>query len=56
MHVNFYLEQDIRGGNLLDFRAQIEKLSYLKFRVGQWKARYSRERVISSGKQTGNLK
>jgi phosphate-selective porin OprO/OprP len=50
---NFYLEQDVRGGNLLDFRAQIEKLSYLKFRVGQWKARYSRERVISSGKQTG---
>ena len=50
---NFYLEQDIRGGNLLDFRAQIEKLSYLKFRVGQWKARYSRERIVSSGKQTG---
>ena len=50
---NFYLEQDIRGGNLLDFRAQIEKFSYLKFRVGQWKARYSRERIISSGKQTG---
>ncbi len=50
---NFYLEQDVRGGNLLDFRAQIEKLPYLKFRVGQWKARYSRERVISSGQQTG---
>ena len=50
---NFYLEQDIRGGNLLDFRAQIEKLPYLKFRVGQWKSRYSMERVISSGKQTG---
>jgi len=50
---NFYMEQDVRGGNLLDFRAQIEKLSYLKFRVGQWKARYSRERIISSGKQTG---
>ena len=50
---NFYLEQDLRGGNLLDFRAQIEKFSYLKFRVGQWKARYSRERIISSGKQTG---
>ncbi len=43
----------MRGGNLLDFRAQIEKLPYLKFRVGQWKARYSRERVISSGQQTG---
>lgn len=50
---NFYLEQDVRGGNLLDFRVQIEKFSYLKFRVGQWKSRYSRERIISSGKQTG---
>ena len=50
---NFYLEQDIRGGNLLDFRVQMEKLPYLSFRVGQWKSRYSTERVISSGKQTG---
>lgn len=49
---NFYLEEDLRGGNLLDFRAQIEKFPFLKFRVGQWKARYSRSRVISSGKQT----
>jgi len=52
-YYNFYLEQDVRGGNLLDFRAQIEKFDFLKFRVGQWKARYSRERVISSGAQTG---
>jgi phosphate-selective porin OprO/OprP len=50
---NFYLEQDLKGGNLLDFRAQIEKIPFLKFRVGQWKSRYSRERIISSGKQTG---
>ncbi len=49
----FYFEQDIKGANLLDFRAQIEKLPYLKLRVGQWKVRYSRERVISSGKQQG---
>ncbi len=52
-YYNFYFEQDIKGGNLLDFRAQLEKLPYLKLRVGQWKARYSRERVISSGKQEG---
>ncbi len=52
-YYNFYFEQDIRGGNLLDFRAQLEKLPYLKLRVGQWKARYSRERIISSGKQEG---
>lgn len=52
-YYTFYFEQDIKGFNLLDFRAQIEKLDYLKFRVGQWKVRYSRERVISSGKQQG---
>ncbi len=49
----FYFEQDIKGNNLLDFRVQIEKLPYLKLRVGQWKTRYTRERVISSGKQQG---
>ena len=52
-YYTYYFEQDIKGGNLLDFRVQIEKLPYLKLRVGQWKARYSRERVISSGKQQG---
>ena len=52
-YYTFYFEQDIKGSNLLDFRAQIEKLSYLKLRVGQWKVRYSRERIISSGKQQG---
>ena len=52
-YYTFYFEQDIKGSNLLDFRVQIEKLNYLKLRVGQWKARYSRERVISSGKQQG---
>ena len=52
-YYTYYFEQDIKGGNLLDFRVQIEKLPFLKLRVGQWKARYSRERVISSGKQQG---
>ncbi|MCF6223442.1 MAG: OprO/OprP family phosphate-selective porin [Flavobacteriaceae bacterium] len=50
-YFKFYLEQDIVGGNLLDFRFMIEKYSFLKLRVGQWKSRYSRERIISSGKQ-----
>jgi len=50
-YYRFYLEQDIVGGNLLDFRFMIEKYSFLKLSVGQWKARYTRERVISSGKQ-----
>jgi len=52
-YYTFYFEQDLKGGNLLDFRVQIEKMKFLKLRVGQWKARYSRERVISSGKQQG---
>jgi len=52
-YYTFYFEQDIKGVNLLDFRVQIEKYAFLKLRVGQWKARYTRERVISSGKQQG---
>ena len=52
-YYTFYFEQDIKGMNLLDFRVQIEKYSFLKLRVGQWKVRYSRERVISSGNQQG---
>ncbi len=50
-YFTYYLEEDLVGGNLLDFRIQIEKLPYLQLRLGQWKARYSRERIISSGKQ-----
>lgn len=50
-YYKFYFEQDIVGGNLLDFRVMIEKYSFLKLKVGQWKARYSRERIISSGNQ-----
>jgi len=52
-YYKFYFEQDINGGNLLDFRVMIEKYPFLKLKVGQWKARYSRERIISSGKQQG---
>ena len=52
-YYTYYFEQDLVGGNLLDFRVQLEKLPYLKLRVGQWKVRYTRERVISSGKQQG---
>ena len=39
-YYTFYFEQDIKGANLLDFRAQIEKFPFLKLRVGQWKVRY----------------
>ena len=34
-----------------DFRVMLERYSFLKMKVGQWKAHYNRERVISSGKQ-----
>ena len=50
-YFKFYLEQDIRGMNLLDFRIMIEKYSFLKLKVGQWKSRFSVERMISSGAQ-----
>ncbi len=49
-YFTYYFEQDIKGGNLLDFRVQVEKYPFLKLRVRQWKARFTRERVISSGK------
>jgi phosphate-selective porin len=50
-YYSFYFEQDIRGMNLLDFRFMIEKYSFLKLKIGQWKSRFSRERMISSGNQ-----
>ncbi len=49
--LKFYWEYDLASSNLLDFRLMLTKLPYLKVKVGQWKAQYSRERIISSGKQ-----
>lgn len=49
--LKYYWEYDVVGGNLLDFRVMIEKWDFLKFKFGQWKTFYTRERVISSGKQ-----
>ncbi len=49
--LKYYLEYDLFGSNLLDFRMMFEKFPYLKLKVGQWKAHYNRERIISSGKQ-----
>lgn len=49
--LKYYWEYDVAGGNLLDFRIMIEKLEWLRLKVGQWKIEYSMERVISSGKQ-----
>jgi len=49
--LKFYWEYDLASSNLLDFRLMLAKLPYFKVKVGQWKAQYSRERIISSGKQ-----
>jgi len=38
-YYKFYFEQDLVGGNLLDFIVMIEKYPFLKLKVGQWKAR-----------------
>ena len=49
--IKYFWEYELAAANLLDFRLMIEKFPHLKFRAGQWKARYNRERVISSGNQ-----
>ena len=43
-------EHDLVDGNLLDLRFDVGP-QWMKLRVGQWKADYSRERMDSSGKQ-----
>lgn len=49
--LKYYFEYEVGASRLLDFRVMVEKWSWLNFKVGQWKSEYSRERVISSGKQ-----
>jgi phosphate-selective porin len=49
--LKYYLEYELAASNLLDFRVMLERFPFLKLKIGQWKAQYSRERVISSGKQ-----
>jgi phosphate-selective porin len=49
--LKYYWEYELAASVILDFRLMIEKYPYLKFKAGQWKAQYSRERIISSGKQ-----
>jgi phosphate-selective porin len=49
--MKYYLEYELFSSNLLDFRIMFEKLPWLKFKLGQWKVQYNRERIISSGKQ-----
>jgi phosphate-selective porin len=49
--LKFYWEYELAASVMLDFRLMIEKYSFLKLKVGQWKVQYSRERIISSGRQ-----
>jgi len=49
--LKYYLEYELASSYLLDFRVMLERFPFLKLKIGQWKAQYSRERVISSGKQ-----
>ena len=49
--LKYYWEFDFPSSNILDFRVTMQWKEWFGVRVGQWKARYTRERVISSGKQ-----
>jgi phosphate-selective porin len=50
-YFKYYLEYELFASNLLDFRVMWEQFEWLNIKIGQWKAHYNRERVISSGKQ-----
>jgi phosphate-selective porin len=49
--LKYYWEYELAASVLLTFRMIIAKYPFLSFKVGQWKAQYNRERIISSGKQ-----
>ncbi|MEX2512808.1 MAG: porin [Cyclobacteriaceae bacterium] len=49
--LKYYFEYEIGASRLLDFRVMFEKWPWFKVKFGQWKSEYSRERIISSGKQ-----
>ncbi len=49
--LSYYWEYELSQSNLLDFRIMIEPWPWLKFKFGQWKVEYTRERFISSGEQ-----
>lgn len=49
--LKYYWEFDFPSSSILDFRATMQWKDWFGVRVGQWKARFTRERVISSGKQ-----
>jgi len=49
--MKYYMEYEVGNSVLLDFRLMLEKWQAFNVKVGQWKAQYSLERIISSGRQ-----
>ena len=49
--LNYYLEYELVANNLLDFWAHYAVKRGLNFLIGQYKARFNFERVVSSGRQ-----
>jgi hypothetical protein len=49
--LRYYMEYDVGISRLLNFEVKVEKSEQFRFKVGQWKAFYTRERVVSSGRQ-----
>jgi hypothetical protein len=49
--LKYYMEYELGGSALLDMRFMLEKSEAWRLKIGQWKAQYSRERIISSGRQ-----
>ena len=49
--ITYKYEHDLVNTRVLDARMTIGKWDWMQFRFGQWKVDYSRERMVSSGKQ-----
>lgn len=49
--IQYYMEYELARSALLNYRVIFSHSPALNFKVGQWKAQYSAERIISSGKQ-----
>lgn len=49
--LGYYFEYELPASVLLNWEVTVEKNRAVGLRVGQWKAFYSRERIVSSGRQ-----
>ncbi len=49
--LSYYFEYDVASSSLLNWTLEIEKNPKASVRFGQWKAFYTRERIVSSGRQ-----